>query len=224
MQFALLLFFACAASAAPSVRQLQGSDNYLKVSDRQTSTVYAIHASEPGALQFPTQGVTLSAVKDMRARADYTLEFDGVEASLLNSKDPSFIATLSATERTKYLQAKSDYNGGLRVPLLEFIGINLEEVVTLADMDNSAASQSNYNAKAAAVKQIIESATVTTQKQSGSLLVSGSGAIPSNVRALIGLETSRVNLQNGKSIIVFAPAASSGSPVDGGGDIDILDG
>lgn len=224
VKIALLLFLACGATAAPAVRKLYSSDNDLiSFSDRQTSTVYAIRDSEPAALLFANQGVTLSVVRDMRASADYNLEFDGVDASVLNSKDSSFISTLSASERTKYLQAKSDYIGGLRIPLLDFIGINLEDMVTQADMDASATSQANYNAKAAAVKQIIESATVTTQKQSGTISAEGQGVLPSTIRSFLGFETARVYLQNGKSIIVFArPVTSFVLPSDDGSDINII--
>ena len=199
---ALLVCGVAATSAPPSIETTSRSSG-------DEECVFPIIAAEAGVLRFPNQGVTIGAVRGMKVSVRATLELSAISAAAINNDDARFVRTLSAGERITYSRQKRGYRGGLDVPMLLFIGINLDETVTRADLERSAASQPNYNAKAAAVREILKGTIEVTSPQVINLSARGFGATPNFASAEIQGNVARLYFEDGTSILIQGRSTNS---------------
>lgn len=235
----VLLSLACAQAmridhiVPPTIRVLSaGEGSYNGIPEfsierqLQEDIVFAVNSSSSGFARTTNAGITVQRGTSGVLR--YRIRVKAVESERLANSDSSFVSTLSTSERESYELEKRSYRGGLNVPFLRFIGINLGASVERTDMERSAASQRNYNQKATAAQKILETTTAQSIEISGTLRASGTSFIPTTVFAFIKI--ARVQTQDGSSTTVVTTdgnellaADNNGRPVDSSdGTIEIL--
>ena len=204
----LAALLVCGVAATPASSSIETTSR----SSGDEECVFPIVAAEPDVLRFPNQGATLGAVRGMKVSIRATLELTALSAEAINNDDAPFVRTLSARERITYFRQKRNYRGGLDVPMLLFVGINLDQPVTRADLESSAASQPNYNAKAAAVKEILENTPVRTSTNDSNLSGRGIGVSPAIAVAEIQDNVARIYFEDGTSHLISGKRTNSAPP------------
>ena len=105
-------------------------------------TVYAVDSSQSFYGWLDTAGITVrtGASGTIDYTIDYEIKMKGVDSRTVASDDSSFVSTLSTEEKAKYSKAKQSYSGGLNIPMLTWIGIDLNAKVDKEDMSSAASS------------------------------------------------------------------------------------
>lgn len=203
-------------------------DAPLILSDRQLEEQinFAVNETRSGFAQVTSVGVTVQ--RGTTALLRYRIKAKAIQSEKLSDLDRSFESTLSQSERETYRLRKSSYGGGLNVPFLSFVGINLGGRTEKVDMERSFDSQRDYNQKSKVVQEILESTVEQDIEISGKLTAVGTSLIPTTVVAFIKI--GRITMQDGttRTVISNDPGELRAGTPDGrtvpseGGTIEIL--
>ena len=204
------------ATPEPDVEDIDVVKNApLVVEDRQVQADinYAVKDASCGFARITRVGLTVQSGSS--GTLHYRIRVRAIEASILASSDKSFVPLLSKKERRAYYKKRRSYRGGLQVPFLQSIGIDLASNTTMTDIERSFDSQQNYNAKAAAAQRILETVVEQDIEISGTLHATGTSCESTTVFAFIKL--ARVMLQNGTSrtIVTTDPDELAAATADG---------
>lgn len=225
--FVFAVAFAATPRSALNIINLEDKFSFFSLERQaQEEVVFAINSSSSGFARTTNTGITLQRGTSGVLR--YRIRVKAVESERLSNSDSSFVSTLTTSEREEYELEKRSYRGGLNIPFLRYCGINLDARVDRTDMERSSQSQRNYNQKATAAKEIIETTTAQNIEISGTLRATGVSFIPTTVFSFIKI--ARVQLQDGSSTTVVSTdandlvaAENNGEPVPSdNGTISIL--
>lgn len=177
--------------------------------------LYAVESSEVGYGQTSSVGVRVTRGASVELK--FSFKVKAIISSHLAEKDSTFQNTLTTQEHASYSSLKKTYAGGLRIPFLSYIGVNLNGKVEKEDMEQSAAAQQNYNEKAWAAKQIVESSTEQYVQVHGSMWVTGTSFIPTEAVAFIKFAQVKTSDGSVKNVISsshgdLVAASKSGDP------------
>lgn len=189
---------------APSPKAKHGkiiaiTDELIPIT-RQEESEFALESSESGFGRVTRVGI--SVTRGASALLNFDITVTAVDAETIDRNDASFVETLSSSERVEYASLKEDFRGGLNIPLLSWIGANLETRVTREDLVSAAELQTNYDAKSQAVSELLESAADTRIRINGTLRAEGISFRPTTAFAFIQL--ARVEFEDGSSQLVVS--------------------
>lgn len=186
-------------------------------SDRQLreGVVYAVNQTSSGYGRVTNTGLTVQ--RGTSGVLKYRIRVKAIEAERLANSDSSFVSTLSQSERESYELEKRSFRGGLNVPFLKFIGINLGASSTSVDMERAFDSQTNYNEKASAAQSIVNTVQTQNLEISGTLRATGTSFIPTTVFAFIKI--AKVQLVDGSSKTVVTTDGGELVAATNGGEV-----
>lgn len=187
---------------------------------------YAVNETRSGFARVSSAGLRVQ--RGTSGTLSYRIRVRAIEASTLANSDSTFADTLSESERETYSEQRSSYRGGLDIPFLSWIGINVGSSTSIDDMNSSFDSQSNYNEKATAAESIVNSIQEEDLEINGTLQATGVSFTPVTVLAFIKI--ARIQLTDGstKTVVTTDPgelvaATPAGGTVPSeGGTIEIL--
>lgn len=212
-----LAFFFTAALAAPkSLKVIEIVEDFLPVTlFRQEDAEFAVNSSQAGFGRLTEVGVRVT--KGASARLLFDITIDAVSADKLDRSDSSFVSTLSESEKETYRASKTTYGGGLNVRMFGFLGINLGARTTRESMERSRDSQSNYDVKTEALREILEDVTSSKVRIQGELLATGISFIPTTASAFI--KSARVTLNDGSTLTVVSTSPDDVVAADTNGNV-----
>jgi len=182
--------------------------------------LYAVESSEVGYGQTSSIGVRVT--RGATVELKFAFRVKAVIATDLASKDVEFEKTLTAAEKDTYSKLKQSYKGGLRVPFLKYIGINLNGYVEKDDMEDASTTVVNYNEKASAAKEIVRTATEQTVLVEGKMFVTGVSSVPTE--ALVFIKFAQIRTADGETKNVISSNAADLVAATPNGDPNIVNG
>ena len=171
--------------------QLQGDD---------TDTKYAVQSSTSGYGSLGSAGLTVQ--KGTSGVLRFKIKMKGVSSDSIANDDSSFVSTLSTEHKRKYSHQKQKYGGGLNIPMLSWIGINLAGNVEKENMQDAESGNRNYANQTKAVKTMLQTHTNTEIEVSGELTASGQSFIPVTVTAFVKI--AQVKMDDGSTMNVVS--------------------
>jgi len=186
-----------------SVTLLQGDEK----------TVYAVEQSESGYASLGSAGITVQ--KGTSGTLHFEITMQGIDARTIASDDSKFQSTLTESEKYKYDEVKQNYNGGLNVPFLSWIGINLGASVSKDDINSAASKNTDYNQQAQAVKDTLNTLMQTKLTVRGKLSATGISMIPVTATAFVKI--AQVKMADGSTMNVVSSSGKDVTAADGDG-------
>ena len=184
---------------------------------RQEITDLAVESANTGIGRVTRFG--LSVTKGASAELRFDVRVNAVDAETIDRADERILETLSASERTEFMELKENFDRSLNLPILQILGLDLREGITAEQIAEAAASVENFEMKASAVTEILESVSDTRIRINGTLTATGLSNVPTVAFAFI--ELSEVQFTDGSSQLVVSnrddsaiAATRNGSPVD----------
>ncbi|CDF35480.1 unnamed protein product [Chondrus crispus] len=147
-------------------------------------------------------GAGVSVTSGAGASLGFSFSIEALNATLLQENSVVFRRRLTMEENVSYTELVRNYSGGLNMPFMETIGANLDMNVTRDDLTESFNSQSNYNSKARAARNVLTADPPTMLTLSGSIMVSGNSIIPKTFFPFA--KVAQVQLNNGTSVVVVS--------------------
>ncbi|CAN8071772.1 unnamed protein product [Agarophyton chilense] len=123
-------------------------------------------------------------------RFDYRIQ--GVTSRYLAESDQVFRSSLDQHEKILYDESKRRYDGGLDIPFLSELGMNLSHSHSESALQEAMSVVENYSKKAIAARRIMESFHGARLRINGSISAVGVSEMPS--RASVYVKVSRVTL------------------------------
>lgn len=146
-------------------------------------------------------GAGVTVTRGVVARLNFELTVSAHLSNVLASNDESFKETLVGDEVEEYEKLSKEYDGGLDVPFLQFLGANLATNVTREEQEEVSMRRSNYAKNARAARTILLGqhgrATISGEKT-----ITGTSFIPTTYFAYIKAANGR--LSDGSKVLVVS--------------------
>lgn len=174
------------------VRKVEGIDydlrQILSSNEEEKTVVLSNHDPFFGPIG---QGlITVHAGFKASFRFDYRI--NGVTSRYLADSDQIYRAALNDREQYLYDLSKRLYDGGLDIPFLNELGLNLNKSRSESKIQKAITNVKNYSVKAIAARRIMESFRGGRLRINGSISAVGVSTVPS--RASVYVKVSRVTL------------------------------
>lgn len=167
---------------------------------RERQPLFVFRNSTVGFTRISGAGVSVTT--GAGASLSFSFSIEALSASFLQENSTVFRTRLTEEENVSYTALLRNYSGGLNMPFMETIGANLDMNVTRDDLTESFNSQSNYNRKARAARDILTANPATRVTLSGSIMVTGNSIIPQTFFAFA--KVAEVQLNDGTSVVVVS--------------------
>lgn len=161
--------------------------------------------------------VGISVNKGGKATMRYDLRVRAIDASVLAEADGEFIRLLSVSEQQTYARLKASYNGGVNIPFLEFLGIDISKPIVPADVVSQQDNLLDFAAKAAAVSRILVSASEQNIRIKGKLKAKGVSCVQTTVFAFI--KFAELTLSDGTNRTIMTSARDEVEAATRNGDV-----
>lgn len=195
--------------------------NPLRVHFEEGVAKLVLNASESGYMQGVGAGIAVT--KGASGILRFSLSLKAIPANALAYDDHLFCASLNDEEMKAYDHMFSTYSGGLEIPFLKLLGVNLNNNVGDIDLYAPETEQANAPAPVSAAREILENQPLVNLQLSGSRTVVGLSFIQETYFAFI--KVAKVQLLNGSTVLLIsakaedvAIATSSGTVMDFGAD------
>lgn len=152
-----------------------------------------IESSSCGFARITRIGVTVQ--KGGKARLKYDVRIRAIEATVIAENDGEFVALLTTTELIEYKKLKGAYKGGLNVPFLQFLGIDLGSEMSTTVILDKASDVPGFEEKAKVARRLLVETVERDIRIKGKLKAKGVSCVTTSVFAFIKL--ARVNLGDG---------------------------
>lgn len=140
----------------------------------------------------------------------------GFTAASTTKKDAAFMRELTQKQRRLYQKAKENYDGGLNIPLLSWIGIDLGGSYTSKELDDAMECHNLTNGARKELAKVLGCATVSKVRIKGTISVTGvNPVIPSRARAYVTFSV--VEFSDGKRVNMVNSHESGVGAVDENG-------
>ncbi|CAN8064252.1 unnamed protein product [Agarophyton chilense] len=204
--FSFVCFFLqkyCRASILPKTSRHEHL-TLLNESERVTinpqNHPYPVSTTQVSFEQLVSTGLVVS--KGSSGVLNFNITLKAVQASTLANTDQAFVQCLTNAERSRYQEMKESYNGNLMVPMMQWLGVNLNGETTLRDMRRARHRQELYGEKSKVVNQVLLEQVTSMVQISGTLMAEGVSIMPTTVFAFIRI--ARVVLEDGTSMTVLS--------------------
>lgn len=184
---------------------------------RQEMTDLALDSANTGFGRVTRVGI--SVTKGASAVLKFDLQVNAVDAETIDRADERILETLSASERSKFMELKENFDGSLNLPIIQILGLDLREGFTSEQIIEKGENRENFEATATAVTEILESVSDTVIRINGTLTATGISNVPTVAFAFV--ELSRVRFTDGSSQLVVSnrddsamAGTGNGSPLD----------
>lgn len=192
--------------------------------DRQfipTDVEFAVNSTESGFGRVSRVGVSVQL--GITATLNYDINVTAISSRTLSTLDAEFERSLNETEREQYEAAKRSYNGGLRVPFLRFVGINLGASSSRETMTRASERLSEYNTKSRIVRDVLETTQEERLNINGEIRATGVSFIPTQGFAFIQVATIEFNDGSTKLAVTADPSETSAATIDGATELPAND-
>ena len=147
----------------------------------------------------------------------YNAIMTAVSSEELDEYSEEFEKMLTKDERAAYSRSRQNYYGGLNIPMLLWIGINLDGNVSREDMEHARRTQLKYDEKARYIAQKLRDHKSTTVKIRGRLTATGVSFIPTVAEAYI--KVAKVMLNDGSVLTVASSSANDVAAASNDGSV-----
>ncbi|CDF32932.1 unnamed protein product [Chondrus crispus] len=114
----------------------------------------------------------------------------------------TFVETLTAEERVQFEELVSNFDGSLKLPIFELLGLNFAESISTEQIAEAAESIENFETKTTAIEEILESVVDSEIRITGTLSATGQSNIPTVAFAFI--EVTDVSFDDGSNLLVVS--------------------
>ncbi|CAN8072302.1 unnamed protein product [Agarophyton chilense] len=197
------------------VKEVEFIDNAVRADlNFQTNSSQVIDQFSVGRGRVTSANLRCSGICKASMSYDFTL--NGISSEYLANKDSLFRETLNSSQTTKYDQAKKNYGGGLNVPFLRAVGLNLGGSYSRENVDEASQRLENYDSLADAARSIMESFEMVTVRVWGTMTVASYTAMRSE--AVAWVKFAKVTLLDGTQLRVVSASGADVSVTDENGN------
>lgn len=116
--------------------------------------------------------------------------------------DELFARNILPESVPSFMQLKENYRGGLNVPFLEFLGANINQSVTTADLEAARPGVRRYNRLRTIARRILTRQPIERLRISGRTSVTGTSSTPQTVFSFV--RAALVDLTDGSRVLVVS--------------------